>query len=123
MKGLPAFTFPHGPHGQTPGTHASSSGDPATPIQQVAWAHEAAASSAAHPTYPAGINHVPLPATPFRAVRPGEMPPVGTYAGGPAAAAAQAADAADAALPNVRLNKKMTKAEELALKKKNTRLV
>ena len=82
VKGLPAFTFPHGEHSQTPGTHASSSGDPATPIQQVAWAHEAAASSAAHPTYPAGINHVPLPAAPFRAVRPGEMPPVGTYAGG-----------------------------------------
>ena len=112
MKGLPAVTFPHGDHGQTPGAQASSSGDQATPQKQAAWAHPAASSSAAPPTYPSGINHVPLPAPPFRPVRPGERPPTGTYAGGPAAAAAQAADAAFAALPKVKLTGKQTKAQE-----------
>ena len=92
VQGLPAFSFPHGHHGQTPGAPAASSGDQATPQQQAAWAHQAASSSSAHPTYPSGINNVPLPAaTPFQQVRPGERPPTGTYTGGPTAAAAAAA--------------------------------
>ena len=112
MKGLPAFSFPHGDHGQTPGAQASSSGDQATPQQQAAWAHPAASSSAAPPTYPSGINHVPLPAPPFRPVRPGERPPPSTYVGAPEAAARQAADAAFAALPHVKLTGKHTKAQQ-----------
>ena len=108
--------MPHGQHGQTPGAPAASSWEPATPIQQVAWAHEAAAGPAAQQTFPAGINHVPLPvpaAAHIRVPRPGERPPVGTYAGAPAAAAIQAADAAR---PNVKLNRKMTEAQERAAK-------
>ena len=112
VKGLPAFSFPHGDHGQTPGAPAASSGDQATPQQQAAWAHPAASSSSAPPTYPSGINHVPLPAPSFRPGRPGERPPPSTYAGAPEAAARQAADAAFAALPRVKLIGKQTKEQQ-----------